>query len=71
MMPEIDGFHVITELQLRDDWRTIPVVVFTAMDVPPARLSFLETHVETVIRKGGYGQAKMLDEVRSLISRSL
>lgn len=71
MMPEVDGFHVITELQCRDDWKEIPVVVFTAMDVPPARQAFLETHVDTVIRKGGYGQARMLEEVRALIDRSL
>lgn len=71
MMPEVDGFHVITELQCRDDWRSIPVVVFTAMDVPPARQAFLEHHVESVIRKGGYGQDRMLDEVRDLIARSL
>ncbi|MCB9674024.1 MAG: response regulator [Alphaproteobacteria bacterium] len=71
MMPEVDGFHVITELQCRDEWREIPVVVFTAMDVPPARMAFLEQHVESVIRKGGYGQERMLDEVRGLIVRSL
>jgi CheY-like chemotaxis protein len=71
MMPEVDGFHVITELQCRDEWREVPVVVFTAMDVPPARMSFLEQHVESVIRKGGYGQERMLDEVRALIVRSL
>lgn len=71
MMPEIDGFHVITELQCRAEWRDVPVVVFTAMDVPPARLAFLESHVETVIRKGGYGQDRMLEEVRALVARSL
>ena len=71
MMPEVDGFHVITELQCRDDWKEIPVVVFTAMDVPPARQAFLETHVDSVIRKGGYGQSRMLQEVRQLIDRSL
>jgi len=71
MMPEVDGFHVITELQSREDWSQIPVVVFTAMDVPPARMSFLEHHVETVVRKGGYGQERMLDEVRDLIVKSL
>ncbi len=71
MMPEVDGFHVITELQCREEWREVPVVVFTAMDVPPARMAFLEQHVESVINKGGYGQERMLDEVRSLIARSL
>ncbi|MCA9567533.1 MAG: response regulator, partial [Myxococcales bacterium] len=71
MMPEVDGFHVITELQCRDDWKEIPVVVFTAMDVPPARQAFLESHVEMVLRKGGYGQDRMLDEVRKLVDRSL
>ena len=71
MMPEVDGFHVITELQLNEAWREIPVVVFTAMDVPPARMTFLESHVESVIRKGGYGQDRMLEEVRGLIARSL
>jgi signal transduction histidine kinase/DNA-binding LytR/AlgR family response regulator len=71
MMPEIDGFHVITELQCRDDWKAIPVVVFTAMDVPPARLAFLERHVESVVQKGGYGPERMLEEVRLLIDRAL
>ena len=71
MMPEVDGFHVITELQCRDDWRDIPVVVFTAMDVPPARQAFLEGHVDAVIRKGGVGTTQMLEEVGQLIARSI
>jgi CheY-like chemotaxis protein len=33
MMPVMDGFQVLAELRKREEWRKIPVVVITAMDL--------------------------------------
>ena len=36
MMPEMDGFQLITALRERPDWRRIPVIVITALDLTAA-----------------------------------
>ena len=33
MMPVMDGFELLAELHKREEWRNIPVVVITAMDL--------------------------------------
>ena len=33
MMPEMDGFQVVADLQRSADWRDIPVIVITARDL--------------------------------------
>ena len=33
MMPEMDGFELVAELQRHDEWRTIPIIVVTAKSV--------------------------------------
>ena len=33
MMPEMDGFEFVVEMQRNEAWRTIPIVVITAKDL--------------------------------------
>ena len=33
MMPEMDGFAVVAALQKQEDWRDIPVIVITSLDL--------------------------------------
>ena len=71
MMPEVDGFRVVSELQGHDEWRDIPVVVVTAMDLPPEQRQMLEGHVKAVFHKGDYRLEGLLLEIRALVHANL
>jgi CheY-like chemotaxis protein len=68
MMPEMDGFEFITELRKTPEWRSIPVVVITAMDLTQEDRSRLNGYVTQILQKGSYGRDELLQEVRDLVA---
>jgi signal transduction histidine kinase/DNA-binding response OmpR family regulator len=68
MMPEMDGFDLIAELQKRAEWRAIPVIVITAKEITPDDQQELSAHVEKILQKGAYDREELLSEVRNLIA---
>ena len=67
LMPEMDGFDVLAELGKHDDWRTIPVVVFTAKDLNETERVQLTGAAVSVLQKGPTGRTQLLTEVHSLL----
>jgi GAF domain-containing protein/DNA-binding response OmpR family regulator len=51
MMPQMDGFEFLDELRARAEWRDIPVVVITAMDLTEHDRTRLNGGVERIIQK--------------------
>ncbi len=68
MMPEMDGFGVVAALQQRPEWRAIPVIVLTAMDMTTEDYQRLSGYVEQIFQKGAYSLEELLTEVRKLVS---
>jgi CheY-like chemotaxis protein len=74
MMPEMDGFEFLRELQQHPEWRTIPVVVVTARDLTAEDRMFLNGSmmltgcVRKVFHKGGFTREDLLREVRDLLT---
>ncbi len=68
MMPVMDGFELLAELRQNEDWRTIPVVVITAMDLSPADRRRLAGLTQRIVAKGAYAPAELAREIRSLIA---
>jgi signal transduction histidine kinase/CheY-like chemotaxis protein len=68
MMPEMDGFQFIAEMQKHEDWRTIPVVVVTAKELTAEERRQLNGHVEAILQKGGFSREKLLSSVRELVT---
>ncbi|WP_088891601.1 PAS domain S-box protein [Leptolyngbya ohadii] len=66
MMPEVDGFQVIHTLRQHPQWRSLPVIVVTAMDLTPHDRNYLSSSVEQVLQKGSYDRDALLHEVREL-----
>jgi hypothetical protein len=64
MMPEVDGFAVVEALQGREDWRAIPVVIVTALDLSKADIDRLSGRASKVLQKGKYDRADLLTLVR-------
>jgi Amt family ammonium transporter len=67
MMPKMDGFEVIGALRSTAIWRTIPIVVLTAMDLSNAERVRLNGYVEKVLQKGAYHHEELLRDVRNLV----
>ncbi len=66
IMPELDGFGFLTELRKTAAWRTIPVVVITAMDLTPEDTARLNGGVDKVLQKGSFDLERFKAEIRSL-----
>jgi CheY-like chemotaxis protein len=71
MMPEMDGFQFIAELRRYPDYRQIPVIVITAMELTEADRVRLNGGVQQVLQKGSYSRDELLQEVHDLVISSV
>lgn len=60
MMPEMDGFAVIHELQLNEEWRKIPVLIVTGKDLTQKERDLLMKHSQSIILKGARSRSELL-----------
>jgi signal transduction histidine kinase/DNA-binding response OmpR family regulator len=67
MMPEMDGFEFLENLRKHEIWRSIPVVVVTAMELSSEDRQRLNGQVQQVLQKGAHSRESLLAEVRSLV----
>jgi CheY-like chemotaxis protein len=67
MMPVMDGFELLAELQKNEEWRRIPVVVITAMDLSPEDHRRLEGLTRRIVEKGSYVREELAREIRNCI----
>lgn len=71
MMPEMNGFDFLAELQKNSDWESIPVVVLTAKELTKVDHQKLRGHVEKILKKGMYSREELLSQVRTLVKSRL
>jgi len=69
MMPEMDGFAVVAALQQESRWCDIPVVVITAHELSEADHKRLNSGVQSVLVKGTFRPAELVERIRRLVSR--
>ncbi|GAB4470346.1 MAG: hypothetical protein OHK0037_29010 [Elainellaceae cyanobacterium] len=68
MMPELDGFGFVAELQRHEEWRSLPIIVITAKDITPEDQMRLRGYVEQILQKGAYSQEDLLVRIRQLVA---
>jgi len=66
-MPEMDGFAVVAALQKEPDWRDIPVIVITALDLDANAHERLNSGVQSVLLKETFRPADLVERVRRLV----
>jgi CheY-like chemotaxis protein len=71
IMPEMDGFEFLAEVQKRDAWRRIPVVVVTSKDMTSEEILRLKGRVERVFLKGSYDRDELVGTIRRLITTAV
>ncbi len=67
IMPEMDGFAFLAEMRRHEEWRTIPVLIVTAMDLTEEDRRRLNSEVERILQKGLYSREALLAEIRDLL----
>jgi PAS domain S-box-containing protein len=63
MMPNTDGFEVVERMRRDEEWRQIPVVVMTAMELDRREAADLEETVEAIYEKGAHSADRIVDEI--------
>lgn len=69
LMPEMDGFEFVEQVQRNEAWRSIPVVVLTALPLTEEDRDRLNGWVEAVLQKETTGPEAVLEELRRLVRR--
>ena len=70
MMPEMDGFQLVTALRERPEWRRIPVIVITALDLTAADRKRLNSGVEGILLKNSFDPAQLVQFVRQAVANA-
>ena len=68
MMPEMDGFEFLVQMRAHPEWREIPVVVVSALELTPADRQRLNGNVETIIQKNAHNSDALLREVSETLA---
>jgi len=66
MMPDMDGFEVISRLKQDKKTRNIPIIVLTAKILTVGERRELMRHVQAIKEKGGFNKDQFLAEVTAL-----
>ena len=70
MMPEMDGFQLVAEMQKHPAWRRIPVIVITARDLTTEDRARLNSGIETVLMKESFSPANLIERVRQVVAEA-
>jgi len=68
MMPEMDGFEFLAHLRNHPQWRTVPVLVATAVELSEEDLVRLNGQVVQVIRKIGQSPDALLRDLATALA---
>ena len=70
VMPEMDGFEVLSTIRKDSAWSDIPVFVVTAKDLTDAEMKLLKREARALFRKDGSWQTDLLADVRKALGDS-
>jgi signal transduction histidine kinase len=65
LMPRMDGFNFIQRLRRIPKWRTLPIVVWTNLDLTGGEFQSLSRQVNKVVNKRGLDIARMIGELQA------
>lgn len=71
LMPGVDGFSVIEQLQTDPEHRDIPIIVLTAKELTKEEETFLQQSVLKVIEKRGLEPDVLLQEIRNTMKSAV
>lgn len=69
LMPEMDGFDVIRELQKHEKWAQIPVIIVTAKELTQEERDFLMNSSKVVLQKNSYNRQQLIATITDQIEQ--
>jgi CheY-like chemotaxis protein len=66
MMPEVDGFEVVSALRGNPDTAEIPILIYTAKNITSEDRERLQGNIQSIIQKGDFGKERFLEMINSL-----
>ena len=69
MMPVMDGFDFLVEVQTHPDWRRIPVIVLSAKDLTEEESRFLNGRVAQVLEKSASSHEDVVAQINALLGQ--
>jgi two-component system chemotaxis sensor kinase CheA len=69
-MPRMDGFALCEAIRAANRFKSLPVVLVTAMETPQHRARGLEVGADAYIGKSSFDQQRLLDTLRDLLAEA-
>ena len=69
MMPVMDGFELLRQMQENTKWADIPVIIVTAKTIEEHEQDFLQPRVASILSKEGLTSEKVLKQLTTSIKR--
>ncbi|HTP80951.1 MAG TPA: response regulator [Bacteroidota bacterium] len=69
LMPDVDGFQVVQELQKNDAWRKIPVLILSGKELSGDELAKLNAHITEYLKKDDITRLDLSSTVKKILGR--
>jgi len=66
-MPELDGLGLVAAIRASARFRSLPVILLTALDAPDHRQRGLDAGADAYLVKGAFDQSRLLETIRQLL----
>jgi CheY-like chemotaxis protein/chromosome segregation ATPase len=66
MMPEVDGFDVVSRLKEDPAAAQIPILIYTAKNITSEDRERLQGNIQSIIQKGDFGKDRFLEMINNL-----
>ncbi len=66
MMPDVDGFEVVSALRKDPAGSQIPILIYTAKNISSEDREHLQGNIQSIIQKGDFGKDRFLEMINNL-----
>jgi CheY-like chemotaxis protein len=67
VMPGMDGFEVVQQLQENEKWKQIPVVILTGKEVTQEDQKRLESHITQFLKKDAFSTSEISKAIKRIL----
>ena len=69
MMPEVDGFEVISHLKKSEETKLIPIIIVSGKELTREEVQHLNSNIEKIIRKGDFRKEQLMDDIKDALEK--
>ncbi len=67
VMPGMDGFEVVQQLQESDKWKNIPVVILSGKELTEEDQQRLESHITQFLKKDTFSTSEISKTIKRIL----